>query len=481
MTTPAELESLAAAASAAFTATLGTPDVVRAGWLTAIADALDAERPTLVAIADDESRLGETRLGGELTRTTSQLRLFAAAIVEGSYLEATIDHARSDTAPPSIDLRRMLRPTGPVAVFGASNFPFAFSVAGGDTASALAVGCPVIAKAHPAHPRLSRAVAAIVIDALRSAGAPNGTFGIVDGVEAGSALVQHPVITAVGFTGSQRGGRALFDLAAGRHDPIPFYGELSAMNPVLITATALAARGAELARGLVDSFTLGAGQFCTKPGLVLVPAQSGFADLVREALGEGGTVTMLTPDIAGAFAASIERLTARGPITVAAGSPAAAPDRGARAVVLQTTATELLRDVEALVEESFGPATLLVEYGSVDEALAVVRAVGGTLTATLHAEPGDDIDGVVAVLSDVAGRVLFAGWPTGVLVAWAQHHGGPWPSTTSLHSSVGPTAMRRFLRPISFQAAPERALPPALRDDNPLGIPRRVDGVLRLA
>ncbi|HZW41005.1 MAG TPA: aldehyde dehydrogenase family protein, partial [Agromyces sp.] len=260
------LDELADAARRAFTVSVASTAAERAAWLGAVADALDGAAVELIALADEESHLGTGRLTGELARTTSQLRLFADAVLEGSYLEATIDHPSATTIPPRPDLRRMLRPLGPVAVFSASNFPFAFSVAGGDTASALAAGCPVIVKGHSAHPRLSRRTGQVVAAALHAAGAPHGVFGLVEGRETGVALVQHPAIRAVGFTGSLHGGRALFDLASGRPDPIPFYGELSAVNPVLITGAALDARADELAAGLAASFTLGAGQFCTNPG-----------------------------------------------------------------------------------------------------------------------------------------------------------------------------------------------------------------------
>lgn len=480
-TTRAALDEVAAAARRAFAVTVASTAAERAAWLRTAADALDAARDELVAIADDETRLGATRLNGELARTTAQLRLFADAVLEGSYLEATIDHPDPTTIPPRPDLRRMLRPIGPVAVFGASNFPFAFSVAGGDTASALAAGCPVIVKGHPAHPRLSRRTAEVVAAALEGAGAPEGIFGHVVGHETGVALVQHPGVRAVGFTGSLRGGRALFDLASARPDPIPFYGELSAVNPVLITAAAIESRADELASGLAGSFTLGAGQFCTNPGVVLVPAGSGFAERVGAAVAAASAapMPMLTDGIAEAFAHGIGGLAGRDDVEIVAGDPAQRPGTGAP-VVLRTSTTAVLADPAALLHECFGPSTLIVEYTEVADALAAVRAVGGSLTATVHAEPGDDLASIVDVLAEVAGRVLFAGWPTGVAVSWAQQHGGPWPSTTSNHTSVGVTALRRFLRPIAFQDAPDAALPPELRDDNPLGIPRRVDGVLGL-
>lgn len=478
-TTATELDAVAAAARRAFGVTVASTAAERADWLRAAADALDAARDELVAIADEETHLGAARLKGEVARTTAQLRLFADAVLEGSYLEATIDHPDPGTTPPRPDLRRMLRPLGPVAVFGASNFPFAFSVAGGDTASALAAGCPVIVKGHPAHARLSRRTAEVLADALAAAGAPDGVFGHVEGRETGVALVQHPEIRAVGFTGSLHGGRYLFDLAQQRPDPIPFYGELSAVNPVLITAAALDARADELAAGLAGSFTLGAGQFCTNPGVVLVPAGSGFAERVGAAVAEASAAPMLTDGIAAAFAEGIGGLAGRPDVEVVAGDPAQQPGTGAP-VVLRTTTAAVLADPGALFHECFGPSTLIVEYADVADALAAVRAVGGSLTATVHAQPGEDVAPIVEVLAEVAGRVLFAGWPTGVAVSWAQQHGGPWPSTTSIHTSVGVTSLRRFLRPIAFQDAPDASLPPELREDNPLGIPRRVNGVLEL-
>ncbi|MBM7503901.1 aldehyde dehydrogenase (NADP(+)) [Agromyces aurantiacus] len=478
-TTPAELDEAAAAARRAFAVTVASTADERAAWLRATADALDAARDELVPLADEETRLGSARLTGEVARTTAQLRLFADAILEGSYLEATIDHPDPTTIPPRPDLRRMLRPLGPVAVFGASNFPFAFSVAGGDTASALAAGCPVIVKGHPAHPRLSRRTAEVVADALVGAGAPEGVFAHVEGHETGIALVQHPEIRAVGFTGSLHGGRALFDLAQRRPDPIPFYGELSAVNPVLITGAALEARADELAAGLAGSFTLGAGQFCTNPGVVLVPAGSGFAERVAAAVAATSAVPMLTDGIAAAFANGVAGLAGHADVEVVAGDPAQQPGSGAP-VVLRTTTAAVLADPGALLHECFGPSTLIVEYADAADALAAVRAVGGSLTATVHAQPGEEVAPIVEVLAEVAGRVLFTGWPTGVAVSWAQQHGGPWPATTTIHTSVGVTALRRFLRPLAFQDAPDAALPAELRDANPLGIPRRVNGVLVL-
>jgi len=470
-----------AAAAAAFARTRLSSDRTRAVWLRTIADRLDGHRAELVAIAMEESRLPEARLVGEVARTTGQLRLFAGVLEDGAYLEATIDHAVPTATPPTPDLRRMLRPLGPVAVYSASNFPFAFSVAGGDTASALAAGCPVVVKGHSAHPRLSVRTAELVVEALEAAGAPAGTFGHVAGREAGVQLVQAPAIRAAGFTGSLGGGRALFDLAVGRPDPIPFYGELSAVNPVLVTAAALEARGADLAAGLAASFTGSAGQLCTKPGVVFVPRGSDFGSLVADAAGSVTPAPMLTEGIARSFRERAAAIVARSDIEVLLGGLDAQSDTAGSPIVARTSVAAVLAAPDVLLEEAFGPLTLLVEYERIDEVLAAVRALGGSLTATIHAEPSDDIAEIVDTFAEIAGRVLFDGWPTGVAVDWAQQHGGPWPSTTSsMHTSVGATAIRRWLRPVAYQSAPEPALPEALREANPLDIPRRVDGVLTL-
>ena len=449
------------AAAAAFPTLLTSTVTERAGWLRAIADALDAAADELVPLADEETHLGPTRLRGEVARTTGQLRLFASAIVEGSYLEATIDHADPTSTPPRPDLRRMLRPLGPVAVYAASNFPFAFSVAGGDTASALAVGCPVIVKAHPGHPRLSRRTAELVSAALDGAGAPRGAFALIEGYEQGVALVQHPVVAAAAFTGSVAGGRALYDLAAGRPDPIPFFGELGSINPVVVTEDADRQNGSQLAAGLAASFTLGAGQFCTKPGLVFVPRNSTLEqELVQHLPAE--RQQLLTDSISSGFERGRERLLdLPGVETLADGAAVVA-------------AADALTD--ELMTEVFGPVTVLVRYTDRASLTAMLRQLEGSLTATLHAA-NEDVSDLLPLLESTAGRVLFEGWPTGVAVAWAQHHGGPWPSTTSQHTSVGVTAVRRFLRPIAYQDAPQHLLPDALREGNPLGIPRRVDGI----
>lgn len=476
-TSPEELETVVTRTAAAAPVWARSPAADRAGWLRAAADALDAATDELVPIADRETRLGEVRLRGEVGRTSGQLRLFASVVEEGSYLELTVDDADPNATPPRPELRRLLVPVGPVAVFSASNFPFAFSVAGGDTASALAAGSPVIVKVHSGHPELSRRTAEIVADALEAAGAPAGSLALVEGREAGNALVQHPVIQAAGFTGSLSGGRALYDLATGRPDPIPFYGELGSVNPVVITPEAAASRGEELAQGLVSSFTLGVGQFCTKPGVVFVPAGAGFEELVAALVPATTGGALLTDRITEAFPSGIDALVADASVDVLARGFAG---EGAQPIVLTTDAAAVAARPGVLLEECFGPVTLLVRYSSAEELHAALRAVPGSLTATLHSVPGDDVASTLALLQSRAGRVLFAGWPTGVAVTWSQQHGGPWPATTSLHTSVGASAIRRFLRPVAYQSAPPALLPEVLRDESLARLPHRRNGVLRV-
>ncbi len=479
---PADVSTATQAAAAAAPAIAEAPLSERAGWLRAAADILDAHRDDLATIADEETALGIPRLTGEVGRTTGQLRMFADVILEGSYLEVVIDHADAEATPPQPDLRRLLQPLGPVAVFAASNFPFAFSVAGGDSASALAAGCPIIVKAHPGHPRTSRATGNLVIQALRDAGAPDGIFAVIEGFEAGRDLVTAPEVTAVGFTGSLAGGRALFDLATSRPDPIPFYGELGSLNPVVLTPGAVESRSQELADGLAQSFTLGVGQFCTKPGVVFIPAASDFADAVAEATQSKGAATMLHEGIADRYSEGLGALAGQHDVEVVAGDPTAAVQgRDASPVVLATT-TDALRDAaDQLLEECFGPMTLLVRYRDLPDLEGALARFPGSLTATIHAEVDErePFAPVVTQLTRLAGRVINHGWPTGVAVTWSQQHGGPWPATTApLHTSVGATAIGRFLRPVAYQDVPEAWLPDAVRDDNPLGIPQRINGQL---
>jgi NADP-dependent aldehyde dehydrogenase len=472
-----EVDAAARSAARAFAALRDVSDAERSSWLEVIADALDTHTDELVTIADEETALGRPRLTGEVARTTGQLRMFATVVREGSYLEAVIDHAVPEATPPRPDLRRFLVPLGPVAVFSASNFPFAFSVAGGDTASALAAGCPVIVKAHSGHRRLSERTAQIVSSALRGAGAPEGLFALVQGRDAGLALVDHPTITAVGFTGSVAGGRALFDRAMARPDPIPFFGELGSINPVVVTRAADSARGDALAAGLAGSFQLGAGQFCTKPGLVFVPRGSRLEGAIASHVGDAAS-RLLTPSIADGFIGGLGAAVSTPGVDVVAGTSDSSPD-AVRAAVLATDTESLVASADTLLDEVFGPVTLLVRYDDEAELPGILSRLEGSLTATVHAEPEDDIRDVLYVLEQRAGRILFAGWPTGVAVTWSQHHGGPWPATTSQHTSVGATAIRRFQRPLAFQDAPDALLPAPLREFNPWGVPRRVDGILK--
>jgi NADP-dependent aldehyde dehydrogenase len=482
-TTPDELDRVAVAAKQAAHLMAATPLPERASVLRAVAGALDVARSELVALADAESGLGEARLEGELTRAIGQFTMFADLIDEGTFLDAIIDLADPGSVPPRPDLRRMLVPIGPVAVFAASNFPFAFSVAGGDTASALAAGCPVVVKAHPGHPGLSVRCGEIIAGALTERGMPAGAFAVVHGLEAGRALVTHPAIAAVGFTGSIPGGRALFDLAQSRPDPIPFYGELGSLNPTVVTPGALAERGEAVADGFVASFTLGTGQFCTKPGLLFLPAGHGLGPGLAERAAGKQVRPMLNERIRDGWTRGVEELAATPGVRVVARQTSTVD--GGYAVtpaLFAVDATDLAERGGALLEECFGPSALVVEYHNTEDLMAALDAVPGSLTATLHADVDAEPDLVRSLLAHVsakAGRVVWDGWPTGVAVTAAQQHGGPWPSSTSvLHTSVGAAAIRRFLRPVAYQDLPDALLPAPLQDANPLAVPRRVNGVL---
>ncbi len=448
----------------------------RALWLEAVADALEQQAAQIVPAAEQETRIPAARLHGELSRTSNQLRMFATVIRDGSYLEAMVDRADpSADGAPRPDVRRLLVPLGPVAVFSASNFPFAFSVAGGDTASALAAGCPVVVKAHPGHPRLSNITAEVARAALAGSGAPDGTIGLVHGLEAGRALVTAPAVRAVGFTGSLTGGRALFDLATNRPDPIPFYGELGSLNPVYVTAKAVAERGDDIATGFVASYTLGAGQLCTKPGIVFVPAGGGIAERAAELVGEVCLGPLLNSDLESSFRHAVARLRAVEGVHAVAGST---DDSVGVPVLLRTDVAHLLEHRTELLNEAFGPASLIVEYKTPEELAEAAAAIPGSLTASLFAD-GDEpeLPALLTVVQRQAGRLIWNGWPTGVAVTWAMHHGGPFPATTSpLHTSVGATAIGRWLRPVAFQNWPQQLLPAPLKDGAPG--PVRVDGAL---
>ncbi len=484
-TTDAELHGvLEAAAIAAPDWAARTPDD-RARMLCAIADALEARTDELVRVAQVETGLSGARLAGEVTRTSVQLRMFAQELLDGGFLDVVLDPADAEFAlGPRPDLRRYQIPLGPVLVFSAGNFPFAFSVAGNDTASALAAGCPVVVKAHPGHLRTSADTAAIVVDALRAAGAPDGVFSLISGHQAGVRALQDSRIAAAGFTGSVVGGRALFDVAAARPNPIPFFGELGSVNPAVVTPGALEERADEIATGFVGSFTLGAGQFCTKPGILLVPTGSDVVDAIVEQTHRVPAARMLTERIVDGYRHRIDEVTALPQMTVLVKGVETRDGNDVQSVsptLLQTSADNLVARADTLLDETFGPTAIIAEYRTVADIRRVLQIIDGTLTVTLHtrSEPTEaereELLGLIRLAATRAGRLVFNSWPTGVAVTPAQHHGGPYPATTAAaHTSVGATAIRRFLRPIAFQDAPSGLLPEPLRDDNPWAVPRRV-------
>ncbi|MEU6983432.1 aldehyde dehydrogenase (NADP(+)) [Streptomyces sp. NPDC046324] len=449
----------------------------RAALLRTAADLLDEAGPQVIEAADAETALGPVRLTGELARTTAQLRAFADVVDEGSFLDVRIDLPDPTATPPRPDLRRWKIPLGVVAVYAASNFPLAFSVPGGDTASALAAGCPVVIKAHPDHPATSELCASLLRRAATKAGLPEDVVVLVHGFDAGVELVRHPLVAAAGFTGSVRGGRALFDAAAARPVPIPFHGELGSLNPVVITGAAAEERAAEIGAGLAASVTMGQGQFCTKPGFVLAPAgEAGdrFLSALTDAISQTEPGVMLDHRMRGAFLAGTNEragLTGvRAPVT-----PGAGGEHTVNAGILTVDAGHVLDGGhDALLEECFGPVTVVSRYTTREEITAVLALLPGNLTATLQiAEEDPEAASLLAELTPLAGRVLVNGWPTGVAVAAAQHHGGPYPATTSTSTSVGATAIERWLRPVTYQSTPQHLLPPELRDGNPLDVPRR--------
>jgi NADP-dependent aldehyde dehydrogenase len=475
--TAAELDASVEAAHAAFEkARLAGPGT-RAAWLEAVAAGLEDDAAALVDLAVAETHLAESRLQGELKRTVFQLRIFADEIRRGEHFDATIDH--DDAAwgmGPRPDLRRYNVPLGVVGVFGASNFPFAFSVMGGDSASALAAGCAVVHKAHDGHRELAVRTAETVTAALEAAGAPSGLFSLVTGRQAAEALVDHPLVKAIGFTGSTAGGRALFDRAAARPEPIPFFGELGGINAVFVTGNAWAARRDEIVTGYAGSFTLGMGQFCTKPGVLFVPAgqTDEVRDSLRNALRDFAPAQLLSERLHQGYRQAVGALRDTAGVQVLLdGDFAEAP----APTVLLTTSEAVSRDPGILRQEMFGPASLVVQYSDESELAALAGLLEGQLTTTLQAEAGDDIAELAGRLADISGRLLWNGWPTGVTVSYAQHHGGPYPATTSGTTSVRTAAIRRFLRPVAYQSFPQPRLPEPLQDANPWNVPQRVDGV----
>lgn len=463
--TPAHVDAAVQAAEDAFWSFGYSSRAERAALLNAIADEIEARGEEITAIGTSETGLPEARLQGERGRTTGQLRLFASHIEKGDYLDRRHDEALPDRAPlPRPDLRMIQRPIGPVAVFGASNFPLAFSTAGGDTAAALAAGCPVVVKGHSAHPGTGEIVAQAIDAAIKKLDMHPGIFSLIQGGkrDVGQSLVQHPLIKAVGFTGSLGGGRALFDLCAQRPEPIPFFGELGSVNPMFLLPEAVKARGEAIGKGWAGSLTMGAGQFCTNPGISVIiegPEADAFIQAAKAALEPVGAQTMLTDGIAQAYRDGRDRVA--GVKGVQELLTSTCDLRNATPYLFATTGKEWL-DNEVLGEEVFGPLGLIVRVTDFDEMMKVAKSLHGQLTCTLHLDAGDTVQGkaLMPVLERKAGRVLANGFPTGVEVADSMVHGGPYPASTNFGAtSVGTLSIRRFLRPVCYQGLPAELLP----------------------
>lgn len=482
--TESEINAAVEKAAEAFETYRNVSGKDRAAFLEAIADEIVALGDDLIERCMEESGLPEARLTGERGRTVGQLKLFAALLREGSWVDARIDLAEPDRKPlPKPDIRSMQRALGPVGVFGASNFPLAFSVAGGDTASALAAGCPVVFKAHPAHPGVCEMVGTAIQRAVKKSNMPEGTFSMVNGrsTAVGLALVRHPLITAVGFTGSYRGGKALYDEAAKRPVPIPVYAEMGSTNPVFILPDALRERKEKIAQDLAAAVTLGVGQFCTNPGLVFLPGSEdtpSFKEALSTSIKGIGAGVMLTTGMQSNFQQGLKKLSsAKGVEVLAQGSSEGTGARGA-AHLLHASIDSFLSD-ETLEEEVFGPSTLAVSANTKDELMKAARNLHGHITATIHATEKDlaEYKDLISVLEQKVGRLIINGYPTGVEVCHSMVHGGPFPATTDSRStSVGTGAISRFTRPVCYQNFPSSLLPEELQDGNPLKIMRLVNG-----
>ena len=468
--TPAHVDTAVRAAEAAFPSFAALTRDGRAAFLDRIADEIEARGPEITAIGTSETGLPTARLEGERGRTTGQLRLFASHIRAGAHLDRRHDAALPDRKPaPRPDIKMVQRPIGPVAVFGASNFPLAFSTAGGDTASALAAGCPVVVKGHSAHPGTAEIVAQAIDAAIKALGLHPGVFSLVQGGkrDVGEALVQHPLIRAVGFTGSLGGGRALFDLCTRRPDPIPFFGELGSVNPMFLLPAATAARGEAIGKGWAGSLTMGAGQFCTNPGIAVVidgPDADSFAAAAHDALAQTAAQTMLTDGIAAAYRAGRDRVAAQ--TGVRAVLTSVCDLRQATPYLFAVSGDDWLGN-HALAEEVFGPLGLILRVRDADQMIKVAHSLEGQLTCTLHMDDADTplAQTLMPVLERKAGRILANGFPTGVEVVDAQVHGGPYPASTNFGAtSVGTLSIRRWLRPVAYQNLPDALLPADLKD-----------------
>ena len=463
--TPELVDRACEAAEEAFLTYGYTDRATRAEFLDTIATEIDARGDAITQIGTSETGLPAARLEGERGRTVGQLRLFAQHIRDGAYLDVRHDEAQPDRAPlPRPDLRMIQRPIGPVAVFGASNFPLAFSTAGGDTAAALAAGCPVVVKGHSAHPGTGEIIAEAILSAIKLTGMHPGVFSLIQGGDrkVGAAVVQHPRIKAVGFTGSLAGGRALFDLCAARPEPIPFFGELGSVNPMFLLSNATTHRGAEIATGWAGSLTMGAGQFCTNPGIAVVNTGAdgdAFVATAKDALTDADAQTMLTDGIAAAYRDGRDRIA--GTQGVRDVLTTVCDLRNATPYLFEVSAADWLAN-SALAEEVFGPLGLIIRTDGLDDMVAIANALEGQLTATLHLDDADagDAARLLPILERKAGRILANGFPTGVEVCDAMVHGGPYPASTNFGAtSVGTLAIRRFLRPVCFQNLPDSLLP----------------------
>lgn len=484
--TPDEVKRAIEKAEAAFTKYSQASNENRAIFLETIADELLGLGDELLNIAHQETSLPLGRLTGERGRTMNQLKLFANVVRDGSWVDARIDLAQPERQPfPKADIRQVQIPLGPVGIFGASNFPLAFSVAGGDTASALAAGCPVVAKGHPLHPGTSELVGHAILEAAKKTDMPEGVFSLVQGrgVDVGMAIVNHPAICAIGFTGSFTGGKAIFDAANARPIPIPVFAEMGSVNPVFILPSAIQQMKEEISTGFIHSLNLGVGQFCTNPGL-LVTQQSEASDQFKDQLATKLTASdpgnMLSGGIKRNYDSGVNRHASLANVDLVASSGVSSGANGAQSHLFATSGHNFLQSQE-LEEEVFGPATVLVTAGSKEEMLKIADSLDGHLTATIFGEETEltDYADLIEILQRKVGRLIFNGYPTGVEVCDSMVHGGPFPATTaSQSSSVGTSAIKRFARPLCFQNFPQSALPLAIQDDNPLGIFRMVDGVI---
>ena len=485
LTTANDVEAIALKAATAFKVYNQQSGEEKAIFLETIAEEIMALGDDLINRAMAETGLPIARLTGERGRTIGQLKLFAQLLREGSWVEARIDTAIPDRQPlPKPDLRRMMIPLGPVMVFGASNFPFAYSAAGGDTASALAAGCPVIVKAHPSHPGTDEMVSHAIISAAKKTNMPDGVFSMLFSDEAMAIkLVTHPVVKAIGFTGSRKGGMAIFNAAVNRTEPIPVYAEMSAVNPVILMQSAIASHGNNIAQGLVASVTMGVGQFCTNPGLVFMIEDSNakfFLNTLSDGFKNAMPGTMLSKNICANYNNGVTQLKRAGAVTELAYSNTAADiDKTEAAPYIFTVAQKDFIANKQLSNEVFGPASLIVLCKNIDELCEALNNLEGQLTATVHATAADEkqIQPVIELMKEKAGRIIFGGFPTGVEVCDAMVHGGPFPSTTDGRStSVGSAAIQRFVRPVAYQNFPQHLLPDALKDGNPLHILRMING-----